>query len=263
MDSILQSVYFTDQIVNQDLHYHDYNQILYIAEGVVELIVEDKSYLLNTGDMAFVSRYERHAVRIRSQTCRRFVLKFSAQIRTSDLALLINRPAGFQHVVHLLQYQLDVKYILRTLMAEQSRKLPHSEKMQEYLLGILRVMILRCLEDIPCRKAEVDLVFQIQQLFEANCCREYSLEELADQFNVSMSTLSHQFKKVTGYSVFEYLTDRRLAAARSRLVNTRDPISRIAIDCGFGFSSNFSKVFRSRSGMTPTQYRKTAGQSDG
>ena len=80
---------------------------------------------------------------------------------------------------------------------------------------------------------------------------------LAKKYHISSSTLSHQFKKITGVSVFEYLVSCRLALAKAQLAKTKMRINEIVEECGFCDNSNFSRTFKKSVGMTPSQFRRT------
>ena len=107
----------------------------------------------------------------------------------------------------------------------------------------------------PFDEEKFDIIFEIQKQFESNCKIAYSLNELAKQYHISASTLSHQFKRITGFSVFEYLYSCRIASAKYYLTKTDLSIAEIVEECGFGDNSNFSRTFKKRTGMTPSKFR--------
>ena len=99
------------------------------------------------------------------------------------------------------------------------------------------------------------LSYAIQKSFEQDCSRLYTLEELARQYSISPSSLSHQFKKLTGASVMGYLLSCRMASAKHYLTATNAGIAEIVEKCGFSDSSNFSRTFKKRNGISPTEFR--------
>ncbi|MEN8600812.1 helix-turn-helix domain-containing protein [Microbacterium rhizosphaerae] len=54
------------------------------------------------------------------------------------------------------------------------------------------------------------------------------------------------------------MRERRLDRTRYLLENTRIPLSDIAVMCGFGELSTFSRAFRRSSGVAPSQHRRAA-----
>lgn len=82
-----------------------------------------------------------------------------------------------------------------------------------------------------------------------------TLNGLARQFNVSPSYLSTLFKKETGQSFTEYLTQKRLSFAKKLLRETDLPINVIATECGIADNNYFARIFKTHEGMTPAHYR--------
>ena len=82
------------------------------------------------------------------------------------------------------------------------------------------------------------------------------LSELALGYHISESHLSHIFKSVTGYAPIEYLMSCRLSAAKNLLSSSDKSIKEIIDLCGFSDESNFSRTFKKKVGMTPTEFRK-------
>ena len=74
---------------------------------------------------------------------------------------------------------------------------------------------------------------------------------VAEYFGLSISNLSHRFKKQTGVNVSEYITARRIECAKQLLTETGLTLSGIAQRLGYPQTSSFMRVFKSCVGMTP------------
>lgn len=68
------------------------------------------------------------------------------------------------------------------------------------------------------------------------------------------------FRRVTGVTPHQYLLGLRLRRAAQRLCSSRDPISTIAFDTGFGDLSTFNAGFRARFGTSPGSFRAAHGR---
>lgn len=91
---------------------------------------------------------------------------------------------------------------------------------------------------------------------------DFNLQKMAAELSLNKYYLCHLFKESTGLTIHNYLFVKRLEAARFRLSSTTDPISDIAMDLGFSSFSLFSRSFKSATGITPREYRKSCYTSD-
>lgn len=83
-----------------------------------------------------------------------------------------------------------------------------------------------------------------------------SLTEIAQNVNLSKSSLCRYFKRISGKNVFDYITEYRVSYACKLIANTDFRISSIAYDSGFNNISNFNRLFLSITGYSPKDYRK-------
>jgi AraC-like DNA-binding protein len=63
------------------------------------------------------------------------------------------------------------------------------------------------------------------------------------------------FRREVGVTPHAYLTHRRIAAAKLFLAGA-EPLSEVALACGFYDQSHFSRAFKGCTGLTPGQYRR-------
>lgn len=82
-----------------------------------------------------------------------------------------------------------------------------------------------------------------------------SLSELAALSNMSPSSFSRFFKQNTGRTLSDYIIDVRLGNAARMLVDTSVNVSDICYECGFNNQSNFNRIFKSKRGLTPSEFR--------
>ena len=97
---------------------------------------------------------------------------------------------------------------------------------------------------------------RVKEFVDSHLTESYTLEQMANEFQVSVSYLSHSFKRATGHSVMQYMTQRRIGEAQTLLVTTTQPIKQIAQRMGYTDLSYFTRVFTHNVGMSPRKYRK-------
>ena len=96
---------------------------------------------------------------------------------------------------------------------------------------------------------------ELADYIQENYMHNISLKQLAGIYFINEKYLGRTFKKETGQSVHEYLNNIRMEKATELLVHTNKPILEIAMECGFGSLSHFTRTFRARTKLTPTEYR--------
>lgn len=87
--------------------------------------------------------------------------------------------------------------------------------------------------------------------------------EIAGRLGISTRQLERLFRRYLGSSPKTYATELRLQKARNLLLQTENSITEIALACGFGSASHFSRVYRTRYGITPGKSRPGAGRQEG
>lgn len=88
-----------------------------------------------------------------------------------------------------------------------------------------------------------------------NYMNDLNIEEISAHVGIDRTYLYKIVKKYTNRSPKEYLTSRRITAAKDMLEYSHYGITDIALACGFHNSSIFSKVFRLHEKQTPSEYR--------
>lgn len=88
-----------------------------------------------------------------------------------------------------------------------------------------------------------------------NYFEKISIKEIADQLYLSPNYLSELFKKHTGKTISEYLTEYRLEKACQLLDHAEYRVGDVSGMVGIHDGRYFSNMFKKKYGMTPTEYR--------
>lgn len=97
---------------------------------------------------------------------------------------------------------------------------------------------------------------QIIEYVDHHYTDQLTLEGLADTYGFSLSHLSRTFKKKAGVSFVEYVTKLRIDYASTLLRETEMSMMQISQACGFQDYFHFSKVFRRKTSLSPSEFRK-------
>lgn len=82
-----------------------------------------------------------------------------------------------------------------------------------------------------------------------------TVKELATSLGYSPYYLSDLLKKETGKSTLDYIHEYLLQRAKDLLISSNDPVSQIGYQLGFEYPAHFSKFFKKKTGITPSNYR--------
>jgi AraC family transcriptional regulator len=83
------------------------------------------------------------------------------------------------------------------------------------------------------------------------------LNAIANELGMSQYYFCRLFKRSTGMTAHQYLTQQRVERAKQLLRGTQMTITEIALECGFTHQSHFAKYFRQSTGVTPNQFRQS------
>jgi transcriptional regulator GlxA family with amidase domain len=96
----------------------------------------------------------------------------------------------------------------------------------------------------------------VVMLLESNSHKQVAIEDMARLVNLSPGRLAHLFKSEMELSIQQYLTQLRLAKAKSQLESSFLSIKEIAASVGFSSVARFVVCFKNWVGATPANYRK-------
>lgn len=86
---------------------------------------------------------------------------------------------------------------------------------------------------------------------------DISLDSISEMLNMNSSYFSSLFKKSFGVNFVDYLTELRISAAKELLMDPLRSAAEIAEMVGYESPNYFARAFKKRTGMTPTEYRRS------
>ncbi len=104
-------------------------------------------------------------------------------------------------------------------------------------------------------KRELKLVKKASDIIENNLLEFETVQELASRVGLNSNKLQNGFKEIYGTTVNGYLHNKRLDVAYTLIKTTDYSFSEIASMVGLSSKSYFSKIFKKRYGLTPSEIR--------
>lgn len=263
-ESIISKIQFCIENTSAKSHFHNEYEVIFVTEGKIEIIINDKTYLAEKGSIIFISNHEQHSIKVLSEPYKRYYAiiypKIADKLINNPLliSILKNRPVCFKHCMDISNNIEYVSSLLDKLINENDcEKQLQNELMACYLEELL-ILVLRSNQDAfpAVQNTNETEIYEIQKYLDKNFTKEIKIADIADKFYISLYYLSHCFKKQTGYSPKQYLLLIRLSYARELLINTDTSITEITEQCGFSDVNNFIRIFKREYTMTPKQYRQ-------
>ena len=104
-------------------------------------------------------------------------------------------------------------------------------------------------------RSDMTLLEQITAYVEDNLAEKITLKKIADQFHVSVSTVTQLFQKKAQTTFHQFLTGLRMEKA-CKLILEGMPLEAIGREIGYRDHSTFYRAFRQTYGVSPREYRK-------
>ena len=236
-------------------HSHDFCEILYVAGGAGEAILEGKKFRLAPGDLVVVNPGTLHEERSDAKAPLRLIFLAIRDFAVPGL------PAGClsqekYRVLSCGEYQYKMDIYLRELLQETSSQIEFYQEISQGLVSALLVLVMRLIRINPEDEAALSQECQkIKEYLDQNFTSPITLDSLSETVYISKHYLSHLFKEQTGISPIKYLTSKRMEKACELLSETELPVSEVSKAVGYENPLYFSQVFKRVYGISPVKYR--------
>lgn len=155
-------------------------------------------------------------------------------------------------VIHVGLYN-EVEFIMDKLYRTVKNNTSSSKIWQLGLIFNLFAVLFECNE----HKAGQDYVKYVVEKINSDFDNDISIEKMAENLHITPAYLTRKFKQEMCVSPKQYLLNKRIEYAKELLENTDATVFEIASLAGFSDQLYFSRIFKKKENMTPTEYRQT------
>ena len=250
-------------------HYHDFHKVVIFISGKAAYHIEGKTYHLKPWDILLVDRHAIHRPEIDpSVPYERFILWIQNDIPQTELLKCFQKANDRSYNLIRLHPSLQEK--LKDILME----LESSAKSEEYAGNLLTQALFQqfmvYLNRIFLEKQYIfdkksytfdSQIAGILQYINHNLKEDLSVEKLAARYYVSKYHLMRKFKEETGYTLHNYIVNKRLLMART-LISEGTPVIKAAQESGFAEYSTFSRAYRRQFKASPSEETKHFSETD-
>ncbi|MPM38292.1 HTH-type transcriptional activator RhaS [bioreactor metagenome] len=252
-----------------EYHYHEFDKLILLLGGKVTYMVEGVTYFLQPWDLLLVPRNQIHRALIDTgEPYERMVLwlgrEWMDRRSDPDEPLSACFDLACRRGFHLLRTDGE----RRPFYLRRFQELEEALRSREYGSGRMA--------DACCQQLLIDVnrdslrdktaerekdayrsdpkIEEILHYIAGNLDGPLTVDALAERFFLSRYYLMHRFKEVTGYTVHQYISQKRLLLA-GELLREGTPVMRAAVLAGFGDYSAFLRAFRATFHASPRDFQ--------
>ncbi len=253
------------------LHWHYYSEILFIKHGSIRITCNEKSHVLQKGDLCYFYPLQLHEISSTGdETVEYIIVKFDFHTLTLPPAHQAKLYDYFIHRTTADDFCILIKkddllpepmttYMDHILNTQQTKDDFYSLQMQADLYSILIEIAKKSKKEVGSatrRRNDTDFTFHhILEYIDTHSGEPLEIQDLAAMCHMSYSHFAKLFRENYGRSCKEYITYIRLVKAQDLLLHTDYDINYIALETGFFDCSHFIRTYKKWKGITPKQER--------
>jgi len=275
---------FPFMIVKQDLdrfapHSHEFFEFFYVTKGSNLHYLDGKEEVIKEGDIILLSPGKVHALKGKRDKEFEIINCIFLPNLLENHSYLVRNMKGFMELLYLEPFSkgykllhltgstdIKVRIILEELIAENKNTTKDSAAIIKVLLADLLVSVVRYFEEqkkgLPSKTKtltkKAHAIIKSIEYIDKNFKEEIKLEDISLQkTGITKEYFCSIFKKITGRTFTEYISNLRVDYASKLLTGTQKPVSEICFESGFKDLSYFNRTFKAIKGITPNEYRKS------
>ena len=232
-------------------HVHDKCEIFFFISGCAEYLVEGSVYPLTRGSTLIMRAGEAHCIHILCpERYERYAVNFPISLfdsidpKRSLTSIYTDRELGADN----LYFDEDVETSFKDMFEERLDRYQRNVRASVCIMTILDK-----LSRLPAEYKNNDQTSVEQEILSyvnEHLFDDITADKLAEHFYISRSQLGRVFRRAAGAAPWEYITAKRLVAAKSMIDNGMTS-KKAALSCGFGDYSCFYRAYLKRFGRSP------------
>lgn len=230
---------------------HDFWEFVYVIDGCLEVVKDEKVYVLESGQMTFYAPSVFHGIRSAKGTCPHIII-MSFLLTGNGHEKLGNGVFDVTEKEKSIIFSA-LSYYNTCLHSNDNLKLQFAAiKLEELMLDLLENQTPRT---TPQKNTGSQNYRMIVNTLEQKANDNLTAEQIADCCGMSLSNLKKTFKRYSGIGLMNYYNNIRITRAKSLIQQGK---SMLEVSQLLNYSSQyyFTVSFKRYMHMTPTEYKK-------
>lgn len=253
-------IFYLKDLASKEIeyHYHDFDKILVFFKGNITYTIEGKAYPLIPEDIILVPQGDSHKVESNDDSVyERLVIYLSPQYLANIEEMGISLRECFLRVKQ--RYSNVVRLTEKgesslTVLAKQMKQTVTKTEKQEFESLYQKTLLLQFLISLNREMTEERIHFvntnrcnkkivEIIQYINNHLTEEINIDSLSENFYISKYHMMRLFKAETGYTIGNYINQKRLLYARE-LLKQGETVTKVYLDSGFKEHSTFVRAYK-------------------
>ena len=249
-------------------HTHDYVEMVYMCAGETHHVVNGKPIALHQGELLMLGQNAHQSIEAAGERdiAVNFIVRpaffsgtlpFLGEEETPLRRFVASCLTGENEAGYLLFRVADippVQNLIENLLYTLLEDTPNKRGILQMTMGLLFAQLMNHTEVLQFETQEQNALISVLRYLEENY-RDGSLTEVAGRLHYELPSLSRLIRQRTGKKYTELLQEKRLSQAAWLLRNTDKNVDEIANAVGYENMTYFHRLFQTRFGQTPRQYR--------
>ncbi|EKQ56609.1 MULTISPECIES: helix-turn-helix domain-containing protein [unclassified Clostridium] len=233
--------------------------ILYAQSGHSKLFYKDNIHILEPNSILFIDCNYSHNIELYDSEELHYQILY---INGNNIDCFYKLFTENNHHICNLHLESDIPYTFRKLFQRCNENFKYSEFIISNLIAsLLSSLLLSKEQNLRNIRTAPEYILEIKSLLDCNYAHSYTLDELAEQYNISKYKMVRDFTNYLSISPINYLINKRMEIAKNLLSTTSLSINEISFSVGIENTSHFINLFRKKADITPSNYRKLYGSS--
>lgn len=246
--------------------------LLYCEKGELYIETKSRTFVLQDGDCLFIAPFIEYVISSRQKGVRMFYSVFS--VKENSISMFCEQPITLTPFARNLLVRLGKladEFFISNKTASLV-KLPEpkddvSAFTEQSVKETFELFIIECIKpvdksiisqfsDESATTESKKVTSDIYSYLAKNVYGRITLDDVSEALYFSKSYIKTAFKKETGMTIIEAFNELKIEEAK-KLIESGLPMNEIAEKLSFCSKNYFSRLFKEKSGQTPTEYRKS------
>ena len=221
--------------------------IEYVEQGIGTVKINDKIFYPQAGDSYILPlEHYHHYYSDKKKPWKKIFINIRG-------ALVENLLYGYSLENHFHFKGLDLSNELYSIIDLAKNE---TEDCTEQIIIIINSIFYKMRKFIKEQESSNSVAEKMKEYLRINAASKFKMENLCEYISRSESQTIKIFKDSYGITPYAYFLNRKISLAKGMLLNTNLTIKQIAYSLNFTDEYYFSNVFKQKTGMSPTKYRK-------